>query len=336
MSEIRETEDIDWGSVFEYRDGKIFWKKEIRTGRYRNVIIANVGEEAFTYRAENGYYRGWYNNKQYSRHQVIWEMFHPDERCIGDCKWEINHINGVRGDDRIENLERIPAKENRSIPKQVNMWAHNTSGCRGVSYRRDRDRWIANIHVDGVTHRLGSFLTFEEAKAARELAEHQLKTCGRILNAKHVELKYGTPGVCMEYAKSGGRKLPAYRAQVFLNGDYIYLGGYKEFSKAVFAAKYAKLLKERGANKEEILEAISSLKGFKVFGQKGCIETTELVFRYVNWKGKESTRRVDMSDAEFFYGKTQFHPEDCYLMHAFDIEKGEYRDFKVQDIVRFY
>lgn len=336
MSEIREVKGgIDWGNIFEYRDGKIFWKIEIRTGRNGNVIVANAGEEAFTYRGKDGYYRGRYNNKYYRRHQVIWEMFHPDARCIGERKWEINHINGVRGDDRIENLERISARENRSIPKQLNMWTHNTSGCRGVSYRKDRNRWRANIHVDGVTYNLGSFLTFEEAKAARELAEEQLKTYGGIFNTGRVE-ECGTPGVYAEYASKKSRKPSMYMVQVLLKERYAYLGTYRELSKAIFVAKYVRLLKERGVNKEDILKTISSLKGLKVFDQKGCIETTELVFRYVNWKGKESTRKVDMSDAEFFYGKTRWHPEDCYLMHAFDIEKGEYRDFKVQDIVRFY
>lgn len=66
---------------------------------------------------------------------------------------------------------------------------------------------------------------------------------------------------------------------------------------------------------------------------KPC-EAVVLRFLYRNYKGKYSDRIV--TEPQIWFGHTEWHPEDCYLMHAFDIEKGEYRDFKVQDIVRFY
>lgn len=47
----------------------------------------------------------------------------------------------------------------------------NTSGCTGVVYRKDNNKWRATITVSGKVKNLGSFLTKEEAMKARKEAE---------------------------------------------------------------------------------------------------------------------------------------------------------------------
>lgn len=58
-----------------------------------------------------------------------------------------------------------------------------------------------------------------------------------------------------------------------------------------------------------------------------------LVFEYINWEGKKAVRRV--MPIKLWYGKTQYHPKEQWLLRATDLEKDAERDFAVKDIVRF-
>ncbi len=58
-----------------------------------------------------------------------------------------------------------------------------------------------------------------------------------------------------------------------------------------------------------------------------------LVFEYTNWKGETAVRRV--KPIEIWYGKTEYHPQEQWLLKALDLEKGEERNFAVKDISKF-
>ncbi len=81
----------------------------------------------------------------------------------------LDHINGKRDDDRIENLREATRAENNQNRK---MDRRNTSGYRGVSKRGDI--WVAQLNAHGVIRRLGKFTSAEEAShaylAARAIA----------------------------------------------------------------------------------------------------------------------------------------------------------------------
>lgn len=73
---------------------------------------------------------------------------------------EIDHINGVKSDDRLCNLRAATAAQNqanRSAP------SNNTSGVKGVRWEASRQRWRAQIMVSGRAKNLGRFHTKEEA-----------------------------------------------------------------------------------------------------------------------------------------------------------------------------
>ena len=85
---------------FEYRDGKLYWK----------VAAAHrikVGQEAGN-KNHNGYVRVGINGKLNSAHRIIWEMFHGKI----PKGLHIDHINGVKDDNRIENLQLVTGKQN--------------------------------------------------------------------------------------------------------------------------------------------------------------------------------------------------------------------------------
>lgn len=58
-----------------------------------------------------------------------------------------------------------------------------------------------------------------------------------------------------------------------------------------------------------------------------------LVFKYKNWEGKAAVRRVQ--PIKIWYGKTQWHPKEGWLLKAVDVEKDAERDFAIKDIIKF-
>lgn len=83
----------------------------------------------------------------------------------------VDHINGDGLDNRRANLRIVPDQINQINRKRLNR--NNASGYRGVSYMRSTGKWRANITVDYRQVHLGSFVTAEEAFAARRAAELQ-------------------------------------------------------------------------------------------------------------------------------------------------------------------
>ena len=79
---------------------------------------------------------------------------------------EIDHINQIKTDNRIENLRDVPKSINqRNVPRRVS----NTSGVPGVTWHKQRAKWCAQASVDGKHHHIGLFTAIEDAeKAAKE------------------------------------------------------------------------------------------------------------------------------------------------------------------------
>lgn len=93
-------------------------------------------------------------------HRVIWEL-HNGPIPEG---MQIDHINHIRSDNRIENLRLVTAKEN-GRNKKLN--ALNTSGCTGVQFNKEINKWLARIVVGGKVKTIGYYETFDDAKEAR-------------------------------------------------------------------------------------------------------------------------------------------------------------------------
>lgn len=82
---------------------------------------------------------------------------------------QIDHINGIRDDNRIENLREVGHLENHRNKK---MPTTNTSGLCGVMWIRDRCKWRADIFFSKRKPvYLGTFDNLLDAAAARKSAE---------------------------------------------------------------------------------------------------------------------------------------------------------------------
>ena len=85
-----------------------------------------------------------------------------------DCELVIDHINRIRYDNRKENLRLVKYVENCiNVSKQSN----NTSGIIGVSWDKQRQRWMALIRVDRKLIKIGNYHNKEDAIKSRLQAE---------------------------------------------------------------------------------------------------------------------------------------------------------------------
>ena len=106
-----------------------------------------------------GYWRIKINKKTYKAHRLAWLYVH------GEFPKEfIDHINGIKVDNRICNLRMASNAENqmnRAKPAYT-----NNSGFLGVNLNKDVNKFAARIQVEGKRLHLGYFDTPEEASCA--------------------------------------------------------------------------------------------------------------------------------------------------------------------------
>ena len=102
----------------------------------------------------------------YYAHRVAW-LHHDGAWPDG----QLNHRNGVRGDNRIANL-RIADGSQNSCNKA--MQRNNVSGYIGVHFNAQNGRWRATINKNKKRFDVGFFDSAEDAAAAREKEDKRL------------------------------------------------------------------------------------------------------------------------------------------------------------------
>jgi hypothetical protein len=92
-----------------------------------------------------------------SAHRLAWFYVHGEfPKC------ELDHINGVRDDNRISNLRECSRAENM---QNAGMFKTNTSGYTGVTWHKQRRKWAAQIWVNNKRMYLGLRESKEDAYA---------------------------------------------------------------------------------------------------------------------------------------------------------------------------
>ena len=145
---------------YEPETGKLFWLDH--EGMSNSWRTRWVGKEAFTAQV-NGYRRGLIDGVRFYAHRVAYSIHHGECPCD-----QIDHINGVKDDNRISNLRAVNNHENQ---KNRSMRRDNKSGVNGVFWHNPTGKWTAQVRVDRRCKHLGLFDTIEEAVAARKEAD---------------------------------------------------------------------------------------------------------------------------------------------------------------------
>lgn len=65
----------------------------------------------------------------------------------------------------------------------------------------------------------------------------------------------------------------------------------------------------------------------------GGYGTPVMVFFYRNWKGEQGYRRV--VNPKIVYKESKYHKGMQFIIEAFDIDKQDFRDFAMCDIIEY-
>ncbi|MBO7732924.1 MAG: HNH endonuclease [Methanobrevibacter sp.] len=98
------------------------------------TVINKFGNEV-GFKQLNGYSYVAVNSKQILKHRLIWEAF-MGKIPEGE---EIDHINTIRDDNRLENLRLVTSKQNKHNPKTIEHYKESNKG-KGVNNPRLYDK----------------------------------------------------------------------------------------------------------------------------------------------------------------------------------------------------
>ncbi|UZB05518.1 HNH endonuclease [Xanthomonas citri pv. fuscans] len=141
---------------YDAETGLFLW----RVGRGGTAKGAVAGSKSVA-----GYVQIKFDRKFYYAHRVAWLLIHG--------RWpshHIDHINGVRDDNRLANLRECSAGQNQQNRGRS---SNNASGYTGVSFHSLVDKWQAHIQINGLRSHLGYFQNSEDARAAYLAAKAQ-------------------------------------------------------------------------------------------------------------------------------------------------------------------
>jgi hypothetical protein len=127
--------------------GQLTWKAVVN--RQRKDLIGKIAGQ----KHHSGYLCITFNGKEYAAHRVCFYLHHG--------RWPknyIDHINGIRDDNRICNLRDVQRCINAQNQKE-----HREGKLWGASWQKRNGNWMARFTHKGKQMRFGSYATEEQA-----------------------------------------------------------------------------------------------------------------------------------------------------------------------------
>ena len=135
------------------------------TNRIKRVCNTVIGSRAGSF-ASDGYRQIKVARRPYPEHRIVW-LLHTGRWPVG----EVDHINGIRDDNRPCNLREATRAENcRNVSKHRD----NRSGYLGVSWNQLAGKWYAQIRIDGRCKNLGYYSDPVAASEAYQAAAERV------------------------------------------------------------------------------------------------------------------------------------------------------------------
>ena len=133
--------------LFEYTEGQLVWKnRPAHLKRHIGKIAGCIHH--------SGYRNIRINNVIYPSHRLIW-IYHYGAI---DKDIQIDHINGIKDDNGIDNLRLVTCQENCFNRSRLN--------AKGYSWNKNMDKWQAHIWLDNKLKYLGLFTIEDDARKA--------------------------------------------------------------------------------------------------------------------------------------------------------------------------
>lgn len=150
--ELPEVEVLNHLFRYDSESGLLYWRNHTRNGR-PDKIAGGIN---------HGYWKVMISGLSYYSSRVIWKMINGSDPVF------IDHINGDKSDNRLENLRNVDHIVNM---KNKSLYVNNKSGFPGVEFHGRDGVWVAKIGAGNTQLHLGNFPTKDEAIACRIGAE---------------------------------------------------------------------------------------------------------------------------------------------------------------------
>jgi hypothetical protein len=139
--------------LFTYNDGQLYWKES----RYKGKNVRSISEPAGgpdKKNSSNAYMRICIDQKRYLTHRLIFTYHH------GYVPDFIDHIDGNRTNNRIENLREATIQQN-----SYNKKSNSSTGYKNV-YLRGNGMYRVSFSLNGKPHIVGLYKNLEDAVVA--------------------------------------------------------------------------------------------------------------------------------------------------------------------------
>ena len=135
--------------TYDAESGLFYWNKETSKRLIKGSVAGTV---------DGGYVMIGIDRKQYRAHRLAWLYVYGEIP-----KEQVDHINCIKTDNRIENLRLASHGQNCSNREKQ---SNNTSGYKGVCFIKSKEKWRARIGYNGKKIYIGLFNTAKEASYA--------------------------------------------------------------------------------------------------------------------------------------------------------------------------
>lgn len=160
---VKKSPSWSWEDMIAYDSETGLFSWRYRFGPEGKPLSGRPGWET-----KQGYIRMASGGKEIQAHRLAHLMMTGNDVPDG---MDIDHINGIRSDNRWCNLRVVTRTQNLMNSA---LRPDNRSGIKGVYWDSRRNLWQAEIKVAGKREHLGRFATIDEAASARRLAEDRL------------------------------------------------------------------------------------------------------------------------------------------------------------------
>ena len=109
-----------------------------------------------------------FEGRDFLAHRVAWALVHG----VDPGELHVDHINGIRHDNRIENLRAVSQTVNMQNIKKAT--SKSKSGYLGVSWAKSKSKWVVRMRVGPVYGFFGYHDTPEAAHQAYLEAKRRL------------------------------------------------------------------------------------------------------------------------------------------------------------------
>lgn len=150
---------------YDPQTGELFWRPRPHLSARATMWCTRFTDKPAGW-LKDGYLNITLKGQKLRAHRVAWAIHYGEWP-----RYQIDHINGVRNDNRITNLRDVPAAINCQNQR---MSRRNKSGYACVF--KVLHRWRAEVRHNGKLYRLGSFDSPEKAN--------------EVVKAKHAELGF--------------------------------------------------------------------------------------------------------------------------------------------------